>query len=235
MYNLDSIDKIPDNELQFIVNDQLFLETLMMEIRGKSISYATYKKKLKDKEEKELIKSIQKLEDNLVEENIPEVEKLKQDLCNIREEKMQGFLVRSRANIIENGEKPSQYFCSLESHNYTSKIIHVIETERGQTITYQKGILKETSNFYETLYSSKENNLNDIDLKSYMQNTRMPTLKEDESLKLEGMLTLKEADQTLKNMKNNKSPGTSGFSADFYKTFWKQLGKFVVRTINYGF
>ena len=117
MYNLDNIDKIPDNELQFIVNDQLFLETLMMEIRGKSISYATYKKKLKDKEEKELIKSIKKLEDNLVEENIPEVEKLKQDLCNIREEKMQGFLVRSRANIIENEEKPSQYFCSLASHN----------------------------------------------------------------------------------------------------------------------
>ena len=72
---------------------------------------------------------------------------------------MQGFLVRSRANIIENGEKPSQYFCSLESHNYTSKIIHVIETERGQTIINQKEILKETSNYYETLYSSKENNL----------------------------------------------------------------------------
>ena len=92
VYNLDNIHKIPDNVLQFIVNDQLFLETLMMKIRGKSISYATYKKKLKDKEEKELIKSIQKLEDNLVEENILEVEKLKQDLCYIKEEK--GFLVR---------------------------------------------------------------------------------------------------------------------------------------------
>ena len=128
-----------------------------------------------------MIKSIQKLEDNLVEENIPEVEKLKQDLCNIGAEKMQGFLVRSRANIIENGEKPSQYFCNLESHNYTSKIIHVIETERGQTIINQKEILRERNNFYETLYSSKENNLNDIDLKSYMQNTNMPTLKEEES------------------------------------------------------
>ena len=68
-----------------------------------------------------------------------------------------------------------------------------------------------------------------------MQNTSMPTLKEEESLKLEGMLTLKEAGQTLKNMKNNKSPGTSGFSTDLYKTFWKQLGNFVVRAINYGF
>ena len=93
MYNLDNIDKIPDNEL--------FLETLMMEIRGKSISYATHKKKLKDKEEKELIKSIQKLEDNLVEENIPEVEKLKQDLCNIREEKMEGFWFASEQILLK--------------------------------------------------------------------------------------------------------------------------------------
>ena len=68
-----------------------------------------------------------------------------------------------------------------------------------------------------------------------MQNSNMPSLKEEESLKLEGMLTLKEAGQTLKSMKNNKSPGTSGFSADFYKIFWKQLGNFVVRAINYGF
>ena len=72
-----------------------------MEIRGKSISYATYKKNLTNKEETELVKKIQTLEDNLVEENIPNLEKLKQELCNLREEKLQGFLVRSRANIIE--------------------------------------------------------------------------------------------------------------------------------------
>ena len=36
-------------------------------------------------------------------------------------------------------------------------------------------------------------------------------------------------------MKNNKSPGTSGFSAEFLKVFWKQLGAFIVRAINFGF
>ena len=44
VYNLENMDQIPDEELQFIINDALFLETLMMEIRGKSISYASYKK-----------------------------------------------------------------------------------------------------------------------------------------------------------------------------------------------
>ena len=44
IYNLDNIEDIPNNEQQFLINDELFLDTLLMEIRGKSISYATYKK-----------------------------------------------------------------------------------------------------------------------------------------------------------------------------------------------
>ena len=44
-YNNDRIDYIPDADLQFSIDDQLFLETLLMEIRGVSISYASFKKK----------------------------------------------------------------------------------------------------------------------------------------------------------------------------------------------
>ena len=77
-----------------------------------------------------------------MEESIPELEDSKQQLYTLREEKMQGYLVRSRANIIENGEKPSQYFCNLESHNCSSKIINVIEQENGEHITNQKDFFK---------------------------------------------------------------------------------------------
>ena len=36
-------------------------------------------------------------------------------------------------------------------------------------------------------------------------------------------------------MKNNKSPGTDGFPADFFKFFWKDLGIFLIKSLNYGF
>ena len=68
-----------------------------------------------------------------------------------------------------------------------------------------------------------------------MQNINMPKQNEQEATELEGEISLKEASLTLKNMKNNKSPGTSGFTVDFYNVFWKQLGNFVLRSINYGF
>jgi hypothetical protein len=36
--------------------------------------------------------------------------------------KLQGIYVRSRARWVEEGEKPSRYFCALESRNYSNKI-----------------------------------------------------------------------------------------------------------------
>ena len=45
VYNMDQINTIPDDQIQFVINDQLFLETLLMELRGKSISFSSYKKK----------------------------------------------------------------------------------------------------------------------------------------------------------------------------------------------
>ena len=39
----------------------------------------------------------------------------------------------------------------------------------------------------------------------------------------------------LKNMKSNKRTGTDGFSVEFYKFFWTDLGVFVVKSLNEGF
>jgi hypothetical protein len=59
---------------------------------------------------------------------------------------------------IEEGEKPTKYFCGLESKNFTSKIIPKIERDDGKTITKQFDILKETKVFYEELYKFREGN-----------------------------------------------------------------------------
>ena len=144
VYNMDQINNIPDDQIQFVINDQLFLETLLMELRGKSISFSSYKKKTLEKKEKELISSIEYIEGNLSSSNLHEIEILKEELQNIRKNKMQGFLVRARAKIIEDDEKPTNFFCNLEKHNYTSKIIPKLEPNNGKIVTDQHEILIET-------------------------------------------------------------------------------------------
>ena len=36
-------------------------------------------------------------------------------------------------------------------------------------------------------------------------------------------------------MKNDKSPGSDGFTSNFFKVFWGKLGHFVVRALNCSF
>ena len=77
MYNLENLHNIPEPELQFSINDQLFLDTLLMKIRGQTISYSSYNKKQNDKKEKQLADDILKLEQNLTEDKTQLLENLK--------------------------------------------------------------------------------------------------------------------------------------------------------------
>ena len=68
-----------------------------------------------------------------------------------------------------------------------------------------------------------------------MRDTNMMKITEEESNSIEGLLTYKEITDTLCKMKHYKSPGISGFTAEFFKVFWKQLGYVVLRSVNEGF
>ena len=61
-----------------------------------------------------------------------------------------------------------------------------------------------------------------------------PKLDENESEFLEGPLTENEVLAFLKKMKNDKSPGPDGFTCEFFKFFWYELGTFITRAINYS-
>ena len=235
VYNFDNIENISNMEIGFTINDQLFLETLLMEIRGKTISYSSYIKKQKIQRENLLSEEINRLEQTLNEDTINLLNTKKNELENIRKERLKGAFIRSRAKWIEEGEKPSKYFCHLESRNFTNKLIPKIVESDGTVIKNQKEILEKTKSFYQSLYGSREDSITNIDLENELHFPNIPKLSQEESSAMEGEITLEEAGNTLKNMKSNRSPGSDGFTCEFFKTFWKQIGAFVVRSINYAY
>ena len=52
---------------------------------------------------------------------------------------------------------------------------------------------------------------------------------------MERVITSEELTNHLKKTKNNVSPGSSGFTNEFFKFFWKDLKIFVTKAINNGF
>jgi hypothetical protein len=104
------------------------------------------------------LKDIDTLECNVNQASIQLLENKKQDLENIRNEKIKGKIIRSKVQWIKEGGKPTKCFCGLESNIFTSKIIPKIERNDGKTINKQFDILKETKVFYEELYKFREGN-----------------------------------------------------------------------------
>ena len=62
-----------------------------------------------------------------------------------------------------------------------------------------------------------------------------PKLSFESKNKLEGELSEKEILAALKKMKNNKSPGTDGFTSEFFKFFYNDIKAFIKRALNEGF
>ena len=60
-------------------------------------------------------------------------------------------------------------------------------------------------------------------------------LDEDSKASCEGLLNVNECLNALKTMEANKSPGSDGFPAEFYKVLWSDLAPFLVNAINRSF
>ena len=230
-YNLKNLDNIPNSDLTFMISDKLFFETLMLGIRGKTISYSTFKKKTVLDKEKNLEKEINELEQNLHDNDISYLENLKIQLQDIRDSRIQGIAIRSRARWINEGEKTSKYFCNLENRNYLDKTIPFLEKDDGNIISDQKRILNDVKEYYEKLYSLQDTP--DVDIPTDFPNA--PVLTQEDSELLEGLITYTEAASALKKMKNFKSPGPDGFTIEFLKIFFSDIGPFLVRSVNEGF
>ena len=224
-------EEISNKDIKFSINDQLFLEVLLMEIRGKTISYATYKKKKIDKTEQNLIQEINILEQNNFNSTL--LEEKREELKELRIKKLEGLKIRSRAKWIEQGEKVTKYFCNFENRNYVSKNMPNLYKKDGFKTTNQNEILEEVGLFYETLYEYRS--VVEVDLNQILDQTDIPKLNKSETDNLEGIITKEEALSSLKNMKNNKSPGSDGFTIEFFKFFWRDFGDFIVRAINNSF
>ena len=70
---------------------------------------------------------------------------------------------------------------------------------------------------------------------SQLDSYQIPKLGDAENSLLEGPITYEELLFCLKKSANNTSPGFDGFTYEFFKFFWKDLGHFLVRAINVCF
>lgn len=144
--------------------------------------------------------------------------------------KLEGNLIRSKVQILQESEKPTRYFLKHEQHQATSSTISYLQVD-GKNITDTEEIIKESTKFYSKLYQSEPIDKPLLDY--FLQN--LPSLEEEKKSLCEGPITLNECKQALLAMGSNKSPGLDGLPMEFYSKFFYLIGSIYVEIINQCF
>ena len=158
-YNPDYISSL-SHGFEIMISPSLFWETLLATLRGTIIYYSKKRKAAKNRRQKTLeqnIKVIDKKANSGIAsaEDLTKLSSLNEELIECRKEELRGAYVRSRADWLKYGEKPSRYFLNLENRNRINKNISEILLEDKTTINNQTDILNTVKQFYEDLYSSR--------------------------------------------------------------------------------
>ena len=239
-YNRTTLQHMDIDYIVFMIDDQSFFELLLLRIRGATIPYSSHKKKEKNARKRQLENLISILDELVI--SSPQstifqemLTNSKEELESIRKEEIKGLFMRTKAKWIEDGEKPTKYFCHLEKRNYVNKTVTKIIKNNNEVLIKQEDILQEIETFYRKLYSSRDEDLTEVYLNVIANFDDVSKLSDNCSSTLEGLLTYEEVLRAVKQQKNEKSPGTDGFSSEFFKFFWADIGKLLIRSLNYSF
>ena len=120
VYNLDHVNKMPDKDLILTIEDDLFLDTMLCQLRGVIITFSKKVAKENRALEKNLEKKIVKLEVDIdsnekdYRQKLQKLEDLNVELENLREKRMKGHQIRAKAEFTAGWEKSSNFFLNLE-------------------------------------------------------------------------------------------------------------------------
>ena len=145
-----------------------------------------------------------------------------------------GAEVRSRVQWFQEGEKPTRYFHNIEKCKGKSKTWDKIINNSGEIVTGTDDIQKVQMDYFKTLYTSQSHNI-DSELQDKFCNVIDSRLSEESQNLLDKELNVDELYNSLRYMKNNKSPGPDGITVEFYKAFWKELKDPLLKVYNNSF
>ena len=204
-----------------------------MEIRSATISYSKSKSESIRNREQDIIQKSDLLDDAIFNNSsspdiagvMQEYDQLKTELKSIYEEKGKQAMSRAKSRWVENGERPTKYFFNMEKLN--KKTISELRLQDKST----KNNANQIETFYKNLYTS-EAIFSDEAYDKFIRNLELPKLSHEDRDSLEGQLTYDECKKVLETLQNDKAPGEDGFTVEFYKYFFEQIGNDLLASFN---
>ena len=142
---------------------------------------------------------------------------------------LDGVKVRSRAQWLEQGERPSRYFFKLERERIAKSEVKSILNSDGIEVFTREELERAHVDFYSKLFTDEPIN---PDCQKQLFDVLNTSLSDSDRVACEGTLSLAELTSSLKTLNTDKAPGPDGFTAEFYVKFWSLLGPLLTEVIS---
>ena len=168
-----------------------------------------------------------------VSQNVTErIKILKEELEKIIEYRTKGAILRSKSRWYNEGEKNTKYFLNLGELHFKQATISQLKLSDGVFVISDKDILSECESFYKDLYASKIDNSVNFD---FFQQANETFFTPDDQQACDGLLTKTECEEALKSINADKTPGTDGLPAEFYKVFRDDISTHLLSALNFAY
>ena len=207
-------------------------DTIKFKIKSYAISYGKSIRKFKHAHKVLLQERIASIKDYPNYHDFPDklsdLSHLESQLDKIIKEEMDGVILRSKAQWVEKGERCTKYFFGLEKSNGKKKSIQkLIDSQSGEPIHHQDKISDEVVKFYGNIFRSTDPPSDTVN--SYIDSSTVGSIPPTLADTLDEFINMEELDQVVNSLKNNKSPGWDGLSAEFYKHFWSDIKEIIFK------
>ena len=105
--------------------------------------------------------------------------------------------------------------------------VNKIRSEKGEVTTDNAEIQRIIRNYCEQLYVHKIDNLEEMD--KFLEKFNLPRLNQEDIEIMNNPITSTEIEAVIKNLPKNKSPGSDGFTAEFFQTFREELMPILIK------
>ena len=173
--------------------------------------------------------------DNLEIQNKVVSLKKKLELFNI--EKTEAARIRSKTKWIEEGEKCSAYFLSLEKSRALSSTVFRLKNNDDSYTTDENEIVETFAKHFSNVYNDEliEEDTIDNSMEIFLDNVTLKKITTDESIFIDRDISIQEIKLALDGLNKKSSPGYDGLSMEFYCLFFNDIKELLFEYYQYCF